>query len=550
MGLTIRDMLKSEFFKDFQVLAGHNGLDKQIQGIAILDAPDGYQWTRGREFVISSGYIFQQQPNLFQEYIKSDKFINISGMGIKLNRFIDHIPEIVLEACNECNIPLIKIPMEPSWMDIMNQLNVLVMNKNIRQFRISNVNPKNISKLSYQSRKINKILSQMELEMNFPAMLYDLSSEKAYYSSPAFVDLMEDLRTEYFWNPPFEHTKEILDDNLQIIRYRFIDEKYEAPYSWITIPISVGDKIKAYFVVVEATGLIDYFDQFSLRIGFLLLQSLYEQVLVAQSIGDVGFENFIFDIVNNNVKTEEDILKIASNLEIDTSMNYYLVLFKKVNMEGNVPIYKDQFREIINSKISHMEARMAIIDENSCIFLIPFDDRLSEESNIEMLEKSASVFKDRIEKSIKDVSIIFGVADIKEPIHNLKKNFNRAMQAINIGKIIYPNDNFIKYTSLGVLGWMDIKEDELEIMCKSIESLLNHKESKDLIDILEVYLENKLNYSITSKKLFIHINTVRKKIDEINDLIELTNFDLENPISRLKLEILLKFIKKAPKRSV
>ena len=53
-----------------------------------------------------------------------------------------------------------------------------------------------------------------------------------------------------------------------MIRYRFYDDKYDKPYSWITVPITVGDKIKAYFVVVEATGLIDYFDQFALRIGF------------------------------------------------------------------------------------------------------------------------------------------------------------------------------------------------------------------------------------------------------------------------------------------
>ena len=67
------------------------------------------------------------------------------------------------------------------------------------------------------------------------------------------------------------------------------------PYSWITVPITVGDKIEAYFVVVEATGLIDYFDQFALRIGFVLLQSLYEQMLMAQNIGDAGFEKFISD---------------------------------------------------------------------------------------------------------------------------------------------------------------------------------------------------------------------------------------------------------------
>ena len=52
MGICVRDILKSESFKDFQLIAGHGGLDKQIQGIATIDAPDGFKWTHGREILI------------------------------------------------------------------------------------------------------------------------------------------------------------------------------------------------------------------------------------------------------------------------------------------------------------------------------------------------------------------------------------------------------------------------------------------------------------------------------------------------------------------
>ena len=52
MGICVRDVLKSDFFKDFQLIAGHGGLDKQIQGIATIDAPDGFKWTHGREMLI------------------------------------------------------------------------------------------------------------------------------------------------------------------------------------------------------------------------------------------------------------------------------------------------------------------------------------------------------------------------------------------------------------------------------------------------------------------------------------------------------------------
>ena len=540
MGLTIREMLRAEYFKDFKVIAGREGLDKQIQGIAILDAPDGFNWTKGREFVISSGYVFHQHPGLFENYIKTDKFKEISGVGIKLDRYLKAIPENIISAFNENDIPLINIPNSPSWMDLMNQLNVLVMNKSIRQFRIGNINPKSFSNLSYQSRKINKILSQIEDEMNFPAMLYDLSSEKAYYSSPAFIDLMEDLELEDFWKPTFEVTKEVLCDNLGMIRYRFYDDKYDKPYSWITVPITVGDTIKAYFIVVEATGLIDYFDQFSLRIGFLLLQSLYEQILVAQSIGDIGFEKFITDIITGNLSDYEMISKRARDVGLDINLEYYLLLMIQEKIEPHLSNYKEELKSVVNSSISHMEARMAMIDEKSCIFLLPIDSRISDQKNLELANKSAEVFKKRLESKISNTKIVFGISDINDAIYGIKRNYDRCKQTIKIGRLLYPDKDYIKYSDLGAFAWMDIKEDELEIMLKDIKGLVEKDDHKELMETLRIYLECKMNYSLTAKQLFLHINTVRKRIDDINDLI---SFDLEDPMNRLKLEVLLKLVK-------
>lgn len=540
MGLTIREMLNAEFFKDFKLIAGNKGLDNQIQGMAILDAPDGYKWTKGREFVISSGYVFQEHPKLFEDYIKTDIFTEISGMGIKLDRYLKTVPEHIISIFNEHNIPLINIPMEPSWMDIMNQLNVLVMNKNIRQFRIGNINPKSFSNLSYQSRKINKILSQMEEEMNFPSMLYDLSSEKAYYSSSTFIELMDDFQIGDFWHPTIEVTEEILCDNLKMIRYRFHDDKYERPYSWITVPITVGDKVKAYFVVVEATGLIDYFDQFALRIGFLLLQSLYEQILVAQSIGDIGFEKFITEIISGSLWEDEIISKKASDLGLDINLNYYLILMEQEKKESHLASYKDELKEAINSSISHMEVRMAMVDDNSCIFLLPANNRISKEENLEQVEESAKVFKRRIESKIENIKMVFGISDNESTIYEIKRNYLRCQQTIKIGQILYPDEEYLKYSELGVFAWMDIKEDEIKLMAKDINILLDNPEYKELVETLRVYLECKMNYSLAAKQLYVHINTVRKRIEEINELI---NFDLDNPMNRLKLEILLKLIK-------
>ena len=138
-----------------------------------------------------------------------------------------------------------------------------------------------------------------------------------------------------------------------MVRYRFFDAKYDRPYSWITVPITVGDKIKAYFVVVEATGLIDYFDQFALRIGFVILQSLYEQMLMAQNIGDAGFEKFISDTLAGNLSNHDMIAKRATELNIDINLTYYLVLMKQTNKVIHLSSYKDIVKSTVYTSIGY-----------------------------------------------------------------------------------------------------------------------------------------------------------------------------------------------------
>ncbi|WP_338472072.1 PucR family transcriptional regulator ligand-binding domain-containing protein [Niallia sp. XMNu-256] len=540
MGIYVRDMLKSEPFKDFKLIAGHKGLDNQIQGIAVMDAPDSFErWSYGRELVITSGYVFYKNPGLFENIIESGDLNKISAFGIKLGRFIDHIPEHVIAAFDQYNIPLINIPLEYSWMGIMNQLNVLVMNQSIRQFNIRNTNPNNYSNLSYQVRKIDKILSQIEKEMNFPAMLYDLSNEKAYYSSPAFLKLADQLEIEDFWEPSFDYTKEILCNNLNMVRYRFFDDKYVRPYSWITVPITVGDKIEAYFVVVEATDLIDYFDQFALRIGFVLLQSLYEQLLIAQNIGDAGFEKFIADYLLGNLSNHEIIAKRATDLKLDINLKYYLILMTQTNNDIQLSSYKDIVKNTVYTNTSYTDIRMAILDENSFIFLIPKDETLSHEKNLKLVRKYFRELYNKLERKVDNINLLFGISDKSDTIFELKRNYTRCEKTITNGKLIFPNKNYLVYSDLGAFAWIDIQKDEVEMMLKDLKKLFDHDENKELIDTLKVYLDCNMNYSHTAKKLYLHINTVRKRIEHIKDRIHI---ELEEPLDRLKLEILLNLL--------
>lgn len=438
MGITIREMIEAEYFQDFKVIAGAGGIDKQIQGVAILDAPDGFRWTRGRELVLSSGYLFRQNAKFFEDFIESEAIQKISGFGIKADRYLEEIPMKVIKAFEQHQVPLMMIPSEPSWMEVMNQLNVLVMNKSIKRFGIGWINPKSYSNLTYQSRKIDKILSQIEGEMHFPAMLYDLTKEKAYYSSPGFIDLSKELRTEDFWKPEFEHTTEVLCDNLRMVRYRFTDLRYERPYSWITIPITVSGSIKAYFVVVEATELIDYFDQFALRIGFLLIQSLYEQILVAQSLEDIGFEKFMKDLQEGSLTTEKAIIQRGEELGITATEEHFFVLMEKEKeMEAE---FSDEDAEIIKTVAGNVlgpvDGRIGGMNPKQWGILVPMNQKFSAEANHRQLHRVLGEFDERLTKKLGKVLLQYAVVDIPGDITGLPRNIQRGRKALQIAPII------------------------------------------------------------------------------------------------------------------
>lgn len=70
MGITVGELLNLEFFKDFQVIAGKKGLNCEVQGVTILDAPDGYRWAVGKELTLTSGYVFAHEPETLELYKK------------------------------------------------------------------------------------------------------------------------------------------------------------------------------------------------------------------------------------------------------------------------------------------------------------------------------------------------------------------------------------------------------------------------------------------------------------------------------------------------
>ena len=96
-------------------------------------------------------------------------------MMIKRGRYLDEIPQRLIDLFDQYEIPLISMPFSVPWMELMSQINTAVMNRTIRRFKVHSNNHLQVSDQSYKVQKINKILRAVEVEMKFPAFIYDLA---------------------------------------------------------------------------------------------------------------------------------------------------------------------------------------------------------------------------------------------------------------------------------------------------------------------------------------------------------------------------------------
>lgn len=532
MGIRISDILENDYFHEFKVIAGHGGLDRQFQGFAFMDAPDAFKWMRRREFVITSGYALSKDTESIEQHMKNPRFREMAAFALKL-RYVKEVPQNYIDYFNQYQIPLIIIPDSVAWMEMMNQVQVMVMNRNIQKFRVNALDSNLLSEAAYPFRKIERILRAAETEMKFPAFLYDVSTQKEYYSSSRFKkEYPYPFRAEDFWQPSFSFSKELMCPTLQMARYRFNDsrDEYLTPFSWITVPINVGESTKAYFVLMESREQIDYFDEFTIRIAVLLLQAVYEQITATQSITDQGFESFVTYATQKNTPERAQLLQQAGALNIKVQKKYHYAMISQKASGVNFAGYREELRNVVRKGFTDRDCHFAFLDDNHCLLI------LSAKEGKRTLQKELLRFSTQLELEVPDGAFGYSLYEEDAPLLDVKRCMERCKRAMELGPLLYPGEKIWCYQKMGAFAWLNIPQDEVETMFREYLPLLQDEKNAEMIRTLKIYLESGMNYSLTAEKMYVHINTVRKRIDRAEQMF---GIDWDDYMARMKMELML-----------
>ena len=137
------------------------------------------------------------------------------------------------------------------------------------------------------------------------------------------------------------------------------------------------------------------------------LQSVYEQIVIAQSIGNIGFENLVLLALHSTGEDEERLLYQAGQQGISMNTRYICVLFHQMNEELSARNSREQYITVFKNSQLSKNAKLAFLDENTGIVLTELSDSVSYSQKD--MEGMISDFEQKIVETFPKMELEFAV---------------------------------------------------------------------------------------------------------------------------------------------
>lgn len=122
MELTLQWLIEESDLTGIRLLSCKDHVTNQICGVNIMDNPDTVRWIKKGELVLTTGYVFCDNPVLQESIIADLQTAGCAALCIKTKRFLDVVPETMLQASERVGLPIIELPTCYSLSDISEEV--------------------------------------------------------------------------------------------------------------------------------------------------------------------------------------------------------------------------------------------------------------------------------------------------------------------------------------------------------------------------------------------------------------------------------------------
>lgn len=531
--MTVEELLELPTIKGLKLISGNLGVHREISTVTVVDTPDGFQWLKGNEVVITTTYALEKTPNAFLDFISKLLSRNISALIVKSDRYIKVIPENAKKLCDEKALPLIYCPAIYAFTDIINPTLSGIISKQAEQLKESSKIHESFLELAINDRSIHQILQTLSTLIQEPTAYVDTVFHKVYFSENVSEDslYLKGLSYEIILNEYRE-------------KYQCIDVvNKEQKFGYIMLLSDRSDRTypdtdsNIYKTAIEYASIVIIL-RMQIRISNRMIEEKY-------------YSSFVGDLMLNNVKTREEINTRAhlygwdldgggfvAIIDINNIKKYYL---RDLDTGTNEKLQKYTDR-IFDTSIKCIKQAFPSTIYYSQSDFIAF--LITGKLPVSARKTLADTFS-QIQHSLLNAvpfTISMGVGMYVDDIINIHNSYQQAKQVIQTVYQIQQFNRLFFYDQIGIyrlLFSISSNNEAIEFCDKYVKPLQQYDDQHhaNLIETLQSIINCGWNLKLASEKLFLHYNSVKYRFQKICDLLEI---DLRDNSRHTEIELALK----------
>lgn len=388
---------------------------------------------------------------------------------------------------------------------------------------------KDIYNIILKSNGLNDLIRGYYYLINNPIMVFNSDFQLVTYISPF---LFEDETWNYT----------IKNGYLKIDLYKKIrrDLKESDDYKIVTslssnrrLIINLKDenkKIIGIMIILEISTKLEDISEEEIRV----FSKLTSKILLNQKFnGDsITLNMFFMSLLNNVYKDKQVYLEKIKELNFDLRKDYYLLIFDFNHQ------YNDKNRELVENYFRKLFSKILVSFTYKDGYLVILISKIISNNEIESIN-------DFIFKHHFYMIISFKIKDLY-PISTIYKDEVKVLKLLEDSikdYILYDLNNYLPLLPLISLN----NEELLNFINKNISDIYHYdlEFKTNFLDTLYIYLVTNKSLIETSKRLFVHKNTITYRLEKIKELFGVEYDDYNQNIVYITSILIVYYLKRS-----
>lgn len=532
--LKLSDLFKLPAYQNIRILAGHAGLQRQVQSINMMDAPDIMDYLKPDELLLTTAYAIRDRPEELLRLVRHMAASQCAGLGIKTKRFLDEIPKSVLELADEIHFPIIELPLHPPLGELLQESLSYIMEKRNEELRYALKMHREFSRLVMQGQGIPSIINALSPLIGGTVLLINHRLQIEAGSGPV---------SEPFASRLLSQTQELLakreGDQTRHVSLCFVQRELKGQTEVIFYPIELTQQ-PCFLVLVNAQMDDSPLPRLAIEqaanvIGFELMK---RQAVKERSR---RFKNEFFeDLVEGRFRSVAEMLHQGKRYGLQESYPCLCVVGKVDESPGssddNLYSKRDHIYEHLKTMLTERQQPYILFNKKEQFVILLKWERSLQQHEFQLLERLTD-FQEKLFQT-EQIPLSFGIGNPVEHLTLIPSTYKEALNALHLG---YQSKRFrfvqsYRAKEVAELLKMIPQEALSDFYKESFHTLLkiDSCEREELMNTVRVFLETHGQIAETAKRLFIHRNTVAYRLNKFE---QLTHRNLRDPNESLRFRL-------------